>query len=96
MQRNQRQLPRVPGIINVRPDTGNTAEPHSFRNWCWGYYNPAWKELQAAIVGAAVFCPEPYQCCAECMECCSIRCGWIDDSRPEKREEETYVPGNES
>ena len=45
--------------------------------------------------GAAAFCSEPYQCCAECPEDCNIRCGWINAQGP-KEEEGLYVSGNES
>ena len=38
------QQPRVPGISNVRPDTGYTAEPHSSQNW-WTIYHYKRKHL---------------------------------------------------
>lgn len=46
--------------------------------------------------GAAAFCAESYKCCAECpeRESCNIQCGWINGRKP-KREEESYVSGNE-
>lgn len=37
--------------------------------------------------GTATYCPEPYRCCAECLEDCNIRCGWIK-GRGRKREED--------
>ncbi len=33
MERKGSQPERVPGIIHVRPDTSDTAKPHSSRNW---------------------------------------------------------------
>ena len=29
--------------------------------------------------GAAVYCPEPFDCCAACSKGCNIRCGWAPE-----------------
>lgn len=31
----------------------------------------------SGICGAAAYCDQPYDCCAQCSEDCNGRCGWI-------------------
>lgn len=35
-------------------------------------------QAKYGICGAAAYCSQPYNCCAECEEHCNIRCGWLD------------------
>lgn len=59
--KNCLQPERVPGIINVRPDTSDTAQgPHSSRNWRQFYYKAIWRILQCLQKKKPRSCP-PWQ-----------------------------------
>ena len=59
--KNCLQPERVPGIINVRPDTSDTAQGlHSSRNWRQFYYKAIWRILQCLQKKKPRSCP-PWQ-----------------------------------
>ena len=54
----------------------------------------------SGICGAAAYCDQPYDCCAQCDEDCNGRCGWIPkqdtDPEPAQKTETKRNPAMES
>lgn len=67
---------------------GESFEEYGTELVCWAPYPP--KQISAlnhscktgmskyGHCGAAAYCDQPYDCCANCPEPCNIRCGWLD------------------